>query len=331
MSIVLDGSTGITTPAVDTQGNLAYTGTLTGGTGVINIGSGQLVKDAAGNLGLGVTPSAWNSDYKAIDVSTYLTLYGRVATPTSGFSSNSFRNEGGSWIYKTTSGASRYEQDSGFHFWFNAPSGTAGNAISFTQAMTLDSSGNLLVGTTSTSYASGFSLNASNTFGLFVTNSASSAPRSYFSNFTGGGNDTSSYHFIGNTSSVDRVVIYGNGNIQNANNSYGSLSDIKIKENIIDATPKLAKLMQVRVVNYNLKTDPNHKQIGVIAQELEQIFPGMVEETLDRRDKNGADATTTKSVKYSVFVPMLIKAIQEQQAIIEQLKADVAALKGAQA
>jgi uncharacterized secreted protein with C-terminal beta-propeller domain len=89
--------------------------------------------------------------------------------------------------------------------------------------------------------------------------------------------------------------------------------------------------MQVRIVNYNLKADPDLKQIGVIAQELEQVFPGLVSEHPDI-DKDGNDlGTTTKSVKMSVFVPMLIKAIQEQQALITQLQADVAALKGASA
>jgi len=133
-------------------GSIGGVASLFAGSGTelaFNIGGERMRLDSSGNLGLGVTPSAWNADYKAIDVSTYATLYGRVTTPTSGFSSNSFRNAGGSWIYKTTSGASRYEQDSGFHIWFNAPSGTAGNAISFTQAMTLDASGNLGVGTTS--------------------------------------------------------------------------------------------------------------------------------------------------------------------------------------
>jgi hypothetical protein len=70
------------------------------------------------------------------------------------------------------------------------------------------------------------------------------------------------------------------------------------------------------------------KQIGVIAQELEQVFPAMVEETNDH-DAEGNDlGTTTKSVKYSVFVPMLIKAMQEQQAIIESLTNRIAALEG---
>jgi len=113
--------------------------------------------------------------------------------------------------------------------------------------------------------------------------------------------------------------------VVNTNNSYGAISDIKLKENVVDCTPKLEQLNRVRVVNYNLKSDPEHKQLGVIAQELEQIFPGMVDETPDR-DMEGNDlGTTTKSIKYSVFVPMLIKAIQEQQAIIDSLEARLTA------
>jgi hypothetical protein len=112
-----------------------------------------------------------------------------------------------------------------------------------------------------------------------------------------------------------------NGNVANTNNSYGAISDIKLKENIVDVSPKLADLMQVRIVNYNFKEGQTHKQIGVIAQELEQVFPAMVDEVPDT-DHDGNDlGTTTKQVKYSVFVPMLIKAMQEQQAIIESLKA----------
>jgi hypothetical protein len=144
-------------------------------------------------------------------------------------------------------------------------------------------------------------------------------------NYTG---NTSGWFVRGGDSSFYRFYIYSNGNMANANNSYGAISDAKLKENVTDATPKLEKLNQVRIVNFNIKGD-EQKQLGVIAQELEQIFPGMVDESPDR-DAEGNDlGTTTKSVKYSVFVPMLIKAMQEQQAIIEQLKADVAALKGA--
>jgi hypothetical protein len=109
-------------------------------------------------------------------------------------------------------------------------------------------------------------------------------------------------------------VVWSNGNVVNTNNSYGAYSDIKLKENITDATSKLTDLLKVKIKNYNLIGD-NKKQLGVIAQELEEIFPNMVEEIKDYNSNE-----TIKSVKYSVFVPMLIKAVQEQQAQIEELK-----------
>jgi hypothetical protein len=118
---------------------------------------------------------------------------------------------------------------------------------------------------------------------------------------------------LAGTGTVFRVI--ANGNVQNANNSYGAISDVKLKENIVDASPKLASLMQVKVRNYNLKSGPTHKQLGVIAQELEQVFPSMVEETTDTDEEGNDLGTTTKAVKYSVFVPMLIKSIQELKAI----------------
>jgi hypothetical protein len=141
-------------------------------------------------------------------------------------------------------------------------------------------------------------------------------------------------HFVGSSGNgssltANNIFIYGNGDIGNTNNSYGAISDAKLKENITDATPKLAGINAVRIVNYNLIDHPEVKQLGVIAQELEQIFPGMVSEAPDR-DMEGNDlGTVTKSVKYSVFVPMLIKAMQEQQATIEALTARIEALEGA--
>ena len=133
---------------------------------------------------------------------------------------------------------------------------------------------------------------------------------------------------VGGTDTTN-LTIAADGDVTNTNNSYGAISDAKLKENVTDASPKLDKLNQVRVVNYNLKSNPDKKLLGVVAQELEQVFPAMVNESPDL-DADGNDlGTTTKSVKYSVFVPMLIKAMQEQQEQINELKAEVAALKGA--
>jgi hypothetical protein len=135
------------------------------------------------------------------------------------------------------------------------------------------------------------------------------------------------YHmqaFVSGTTEVFRIE--ASGDVKNTNNSYGALSDAKLKENIVDASPKLADLMQVKVRNYNLIGETT-KQIGVVAQELETVFPLMVDENADRDEDGNLLETTTKGVKYSVFVPMLIKAIQEQQATITALTARITALE----
>jgi hypothetical protein len=98
--------------------------------------------DSSGNLGLGVTPSAW-ATLKGFDISTFTASYGY--TNQGGIAFNSYY-DGTGWKYKQSSvAAGRYGFDTGTHYWLIAGTGTAGNAISFTQAMTLDNSGNLLV------------------------------------------------------------------------------------------------------------------------------------------------------------------------------------------
>jgi len=129
--------------------------------------------DGSGNLGLGVTPSAWASAYKAMQLNTY----GAIASDTSAkvnISSNGYAYAQDAWAYLANNNATLYQQASGQHRWFNAPSGFgAGQAISFTQSMTLTAAGNLLVGTTSTAakltvVQDGFSAN-----GVNITNQSS--------------------------------------------------------------------------------------------------------------------------------------------------------------
>jgi len=111
--------------------------------------------DSSGNLGLGVTPSAWSA-FKAFDL---FSTSGASLASTGGSMQlgMNFYYNGTNYIYKSTGHATRYEQLGGgagttYHAWHTAPSGTAGNAITFTQAMTLDANGNLLVGITSGSF-----------------------------------------------------------------------------------------------------------------------------------------------------------------------------------
>jgi hypothetical protein len=203
----------------------------------------------------------------------------------------------------------------------------------------INQGGNLLVGTTTATAKFNITNGSEQQISQYINNTNSS-PVGLQIRYGTDINATANRFIdcIGNATS--RFIVYSNGNVVNTNNSYGAISDVKLKESIVDASPKLADLMQVKVRNYNLKADPTHKQLGVIAQELETIFPAMVEQSPDTENvteidedgnnivKNVLTGTYTKSVKYSVFVPMLIKAIQEQQALITALTQRITALEG---
>jgi len=118
----------------------------------------------------------------------------------------------------------------------------------------------------------------------------------------------------------DVFYVYGNGNVQNSNNSYGQISDQKLKENIVDANSQWDNIKDVRVRNFNFIEGQTHTQIGVVAQELEAVSPGLIDEAPDR-DEDGNDlGTVTKSVKYSVLYMKAVKALQEAMERIETLE-----------
>ena len=127
-------------------------------------------------------------------------------------------------------------------------------------------------------------------------------------------------------------VVYTNGNVQNTNNSYSGISDIKLKENIADAASQWDDIKALQVRKYNFKKETGqqtHTQIGLVAQEVELVSPGLVAESPDR-DADGNDlGTVTKSVNYSVLYMKAVKALQEAMERIEQLETKVAALEGA--
>jgi hypothetical protein len=133
-------------------------------------------------------------------------------------------------------------------------------------------------------------------------------------------------------SSTACIVVLSNGNVNNTNNSYGSLSDAKLKENIVDASSQWDDIKAMQVRNYNFKESTGqetHTQLGVIAQELETVSPGLVSDSPDR-DEDGNDlGTVTKSVNYSVLYMKAVKALQEAQTRIEALETKVAALEAA--
>ena len=120
----------------------------------------RLMELTAGNLGLGVTPSSWAASRSKIEFSSAGTTAGFVgcfagssANNQMGLGSNAYYNASSVWTYSNTGGgAGYYAVKNNVHEWHIAPSGTAGNAITFTQAMTLDASGNLQIGQTTDAY-----------------------------------------------------------------------------------------------------------------------------------------------------------------------------------
>jgi hypothetical protein len=199
----------------DNGSGIFFNGLNNFGSGIYSDGSGTALKfqtssadrltlDSSGNLGLGVTPSAWGSAAGAYGIQLNGgALYGYSTTQT-GVAQNAYLNASLNWIYRASAAATLYRQDTGAHNWLVAASGTAGNTITFTQAMTLTASGNLLVGATSGSYsiiASGNELTAANPGCKVNSLGTNYGAGSFLNAFTSaGGNDVGFAGFIASQS-----------------------------------------------------------------------------------------------------------------------------------
>jgi len=148
------GATGNTTLGDASGDTLTINGTAVSAPNGLNVNSNQIVL-SSGNLGLGVTPSGWGS-FRAIDVSGYLSLAGY--TP-SGYGGGIYANtyyDGSNYRYKSSNAANYMQIGALGVSFFNAPSGTAGNAISFGgPKMTLTAAGDLLTGGKTSTTANG--------------------------------------------------------------------------------------------------------------------------------------------------------------------------------
>ena len=209
----------------------------------------------------------------------------------------------------------------------------------------IDSSGRNLIGqTASAGYAGGaiFQVSQSNANWMTsLSNSATSGAAYCLSLYFSGQapNNTASAFLAGGDTGAERFRIYSNGNIVNQNNSYGALSDQKLKENVVDSGSQWEDIKALTVRKYSLKADnldaPN--MLGVIAQEVEAAgMGGLVFESPDKDADLNDLGTVTKQVNYSILYMKAVKALQEAMTRIETLEtqnasfeARITALEGA--
>jgi hypothetical protein len=268
-----------------------------------SIGGSELMRlDSSGNLGLGVTPSGWGSGQKAIQIGATGALY----TPADRYLSlgSNFYDNGTNGIYLTTGHATNYQQNrtSGVHAWYNAPSGTAGNAITFTQAKTLTAGGDLLVGTTSAatgSVGAGFQVQNNSGTGSTINIGHPNGASSGFS-----------YALF----SYDNSIIGSIGQSGTTAVLFNTTSDQRLKENITDADSASTLIDALQVRKFDWKSDNSHQRYGFVAQELVTVAPEAVHQPEDTEQMMGVD--------YSKLVPMLVKEIQSLRQRVAQLESN---------
>ena len=334
----LSVSTSTTTPIVQSSGSLLLK--TNGTTTAVTI-------DTAQNVGVGVTPNTWTNTV-VMQMGANATYGGAWygASTTSGgiyLGSNNYYNSG--FKYQTANLATYYSQNdsgSGAHkWWISSGTPSVNGAVTFTQAMTLDNSGNLLVGTTSllsggSGTSSGFNLVKGGiqigTFdntdgGIFSSFGAAKSIgmcAGNQGNYAGGSNQAW-MKFTPGASGAIVAQVNSNG-VQVAINAsaWSSYSDPRLKNIIGTYTQPLVDIAQIKPIKFTWKSDTtNTPQVGVDASTVQTVIPEAVHE--DVLAGQTEDQTKYLSVRYTELIPLMIASIQELSAQVTALQAKVGA------
>jgi hypothetical protein len=239
-------------------------------------GSERMRLDSSGNLGIGTA-----SPSRELEVTGSGNVYVKVTAPTANDSAGiELANTGATWLIQNDD--------------------TSSEALTFdragTERMRIDSSGHLLVGTTSSTPTGGGFAFRSGTVGHFRTSHASG---------TASGNWYQAFYL--GASVIGTITQAGTTGV-----NYNTSSDQRLKENIADANDAGSKIDAIQVRQYDWKADGSHQDYGLIAQELVEVAPEAVTVPADSEEMMGVD--------YSKLVPMLIKEIQSLRNRVAQLE-----------
>ena len=300
---------------MDGSNNLGLGGTVDGGIlFYTNLGNLRATLDTSGNLGLGVTPSAW-ATFKAQQIGLNAANLSLSSAGDYGVVGNNIYYNGG-WLSSATGyKPSAYTQISGAHSWYtSSTNGTAGSAVTWTQAMTLDASGNLLVGKTAADLT---------TAGLaFIpANGGANVP---ILGIAGAASTNSTYGYImySTGAAAYRFYVGYGGTIYATSTSITAISDQSLKTNVKPLETGLAEVMKLQPRRFDWKDQTAHEGTnvaGFIAQEVQEVLPDLVE------SYKYNDEETKLGLKMGDMIPTLVKALQELSAKVTALEAKVGA------
>jgi hypothetical protein len=273
--LVNGGSNGVGSIATDDGGHLTFD------TGATGAGQAERMRiDSSGNVGIGTS-----SPTNKLDVS------GAAIRLTNGTNATA----------QMVFGPTAISDDYAYLAWDNTIGSenlniyTDGGIIKFSanaaERMRIDSSGNLIVGTTSSAGKLTVRLDSTTASPLFIVNAAISGK---FATFEGNG------------------AVHGSITWSGSTTSYNTSSDQRLKENIADADDAGNKIDAIQVRKFDWKADGSHQDYGMIAQELQTVAPEAVSGDADSEEMMGVD--------YSKLVPMLIKEIQSLRNRVAQLE-----------
>ena len=323
----LVGLTNVSTTVVNTSNVSANTSLLLQTNGTTT----AITVDTSQNVGVGGTPSAKldvvannfaggpaiSARYNTSNARIGFNIANSNGFPYIGYNTNNVSSSDTS-TYDLSQAAAQLRMDNG-QFRFNiAASGTAGNAITFTQAMTLDTSGNLLVGQTSLSTSNvGVSITGSGyTLGTGFINATVASSTSAASNLNIYSTGAGAYRFY-----VDM-----GGTVHATSTSISAISDQTLKTNIKDLETGLTEVLALKPRRFDWLNGDGTNVAGFISQEVQTVLPDLVNSAKYSIDENG-ETVNKLFLKMGDMIPTMVKAIQELSAQVTTLQTQVTALK----
>jgi len=311
MAITLSGTNGITTPDVNSDGLTVDTTTL-------------VVDEANNRVGIGTSSPSYRFHLvqPSSDNALVIDNGGGAGDNTNPYLAFSGTSTGSNYIRGRIRGTLPNSTDGGLAF-------DTGSSGSMSERARIDSSGNLLVGTTSNSGA------ISNP-GVYLRPTSDST-------FTSAGTPMQ----VARTTSNGRAIgffrnstVVGEITVTTSSTSYVTSSDYRLKENVVGVTGASARVQQLNPVRFNFIADPDTTVDGFLAHEVQDVVPEAITgtkdatETVDVHDEDGnvtgqEERPVYQGIDQSKLVPLLTAALQESLGKIETLEARVAALEAA--